>query len=133
MEILDLALGLRARGWRTASAPAAVGVHLGSGTYGRRSAVQRRLAGFSRGYLLRRYGVLRQATAPRALLTEGIVVAGDALLCHDLQALRGRVEGWRAARGKERRPWPPRDSLDYSITVRESLALRRGALRSSSP
>jgi GT2 family glycosyltransferase len=131
MEILDLALRLRAAGWRTASAPAAVGVHLGSSTYGRRSDVQRRLAGFSRGYLLRRYGVLRRPSGPRALLTETIVVAGDTLLCHDLQALRGRVEGWRAARGKERHQWPPRDSLDYSITLRESLALRRGALRSA--
>jgi GT2 family glycosyltransferase len=132
MEILDLALRLRAAGWGTAIAPAAVGVHLGSSTYGRRSAVQRHLAGFSRGYLLRRYGVLRRQAGARALLTETIVVAGDALLCRDLEALRGRVEGWRAARGKGRHPWPPRDSLDYSITMRESFALRRGAVRSSS-
>jgi N-acetylglucosaminyl-diphospho-decaprenol L-rhamnosyltransferase len=132
MEILDLALRLRAAGWRTACAPDAIGVHLGSSTYGRRSAVQRRLAGFSRGYLLRRYRVLRRPAGPRALLTETIVVAGDTLLCHDLQALRGRVEGWRAARGKGRHQWPPRDSLDYSITLRQSLALRRRAVRSSS-
>jgi N-acetylglucosaminyl-diphospho-decaprenol L-rhamnosyltransferase len=131
MEILDLALRLRAAGWRSASAPAAVGVHLGSSTYGRRSAEQRRLAGFSRGYLLRRYGVLRTPAGPRALLTEAIVVAGDALLCRDFQALRGRVEGWRAARGRARHAWPPPDSIDYSITLRQSLALRRGAVRSA--
>jgi GT2 family glycosyltransferase len=131
MEILDLALRLRAAGWRAACAPEAVGVHLGSQTYGRRSADQRRLAGFSRGYLLRRYGVLRRGAAVRALLTETAVVATDALLCRDLQAARGRVQGWRAARGLERRPWPPDDAIDASISLRESLALRRGALHDS--
>jgi GT2 family glycosyltransferase len=128
MEILDLALRLRAAGWGTTCAPAAVGVHLGSSTYGRRSAEQRRLAGFSRAYLLRRYGVLRGRAAPRALATEAIVVLADTLLCHDIQALRGRAEGWRAAARRERHPWPPRDAIDSSISLRESLSLRRAAL-----
>jgi N-acetylglucosaminyl-diphospho-decaprenol L-rhamnosyltransferase len=128
MEILDLALRLRSAGWSTAQAPDAVGVHLGSITYGSRSATQRRLAGYSRGYLLRRYGVLRGPAAPRTLLTEALVVAGDAALCRDLQALRGRIDGWRAARGRERHPWPPPEAIDYSISLRRSLALRRGAI-----
>jgi N-acetylglucosaminyl-diphospho-decaprenol L-rhamnosyltransferase len=128
MEILDLALRLRTAGWKTASTPDAVGVHLGSGTYGRRSATQRRLAGFSRGYLLRRYGVMRSRAAARALMTETIVVGGDLLLCHDLQALRGRAQGWRAARGCRRHPWPPDEAIDASISLRDSLTLRRGAL-----
>jgi N-acetylglucosaminyl-diphospho-decaprenol L-rhamnosyltransferase len=131
MEILDLALRLSSAGWSTAQAPDAVGVHLGSVTYGRRSPAQRRHAGFSRGYLLRRYGVLRRRVAPRALFTEALVVAGDALVCGDLQALRGRVEGWRAAHECERRPWPPEEAIDHSISLRESFALRRPALRSS--
>ena len=130
MEILDLALRLRSAGWATAQPPDAVGVHLGSVTYGRRSPGQRRQAGFSRGYLLRRYGVLRRRAAPRALLTEALVVAADAVVCRDLQALRGRLEGWRAARGCERHAWPE-EAIDHSITLRESLALRRGALRDS--
>ncbi len=130
MEILDLALRLRSAGWATAQAPDAVGVHLGSVTYGHRSPRQRRQAGFSRGYLLRRYGVLRRRTAPRALFTEALVVAADAIVCRDLQALRGRLEGWRAARGCERHAWPE-EAIDHSITLRESLALRRGALRDS--
>jgi N-acetylglucosaminyl-diphospho-decaprenol L-rhamnosyltransferase len=131
MEILDLALRLQSAGWATAQAPDAVGVHLGSVTYGRRSPTQRRLAGFSRGYLLRRYGVLRRRVAPRALLTEALVVAGDALLSRDLQALRGRLEGWHAARGREPHPWPPAEAIDHSITLRDSLELRRGALKGS--
>jgi N-acetylglucosaminyl-diphospho-decaprenol L-rhamnosyltransferase len=131
MEILDLALRLRSAGWSAAQAPDAVGIHLGSATYGRRSRTQRRLAGFSRGYLLRRYGVLRRGAAPRALLTEALVVAGDAALCRDLEALRGRLEGWHAGRGCERHPWPPDEAIDHSISLRESLALRRGAVRDS--
>ena len=131
MEILDLAWRLRSAGWRTACAPQAVGMHLGSATFGRRSRTQRRLAGFSRGYLLRRYGVLRGRHAARALATEALIVAADAALARDVQALTGRVAGWRSARGLERRPWPPADALDRTIGVRESIALRRGAARGS--
>jgi len=126
MEILDLAWRLRQAGWETACAPDAVGVHLGSATFGRRSPEQRRLAGFSRGYLLRRYGVMRSSAAPRTLLTEAIVVSGDALMSHDLAAARGRAAGWRAARGKERLPKPPAEAIDPTISLRDSLALRWG-------
>jgi N-acetylglucosaminyl-diphospho-decaprenol L-rhamnosyltransferase len=128
MEILDLALRLRVAGWRATSAPDAVGVHLGSRTYGRRSARQRRLAGFSRGYLLRRYGVLSGRAGPRALTTEALVVTADAIQCRDLEALRGRLDGWRAGAGLVLRERPPAEALDSSITFRRSLALRRGAL-----
>ena len=77
MEDLDLALRLRAAGWSASVAPEAVGMHLGSATHGHRSAWQRRHGGFARGYLLRRYGLLRGRTAPRALATEAVVVLGD--------------------------------------------------------
>ena len=68
---------------------------------------QRRLSGLQPALLLRRYGVLRTRAAPRALLTEAIVAAVDAALQRDLAAPRGRLEGWRAARGRGRHPWPP--------------------------
>jgi N-acetylglucosaminyl-diphospho-decaprenol L-rhamnosyltransferase len=128
MEILDLALRLRTAGWGTAGAQDARGMHLGSSTYGKRSARQRRLAGFSRGYLLRRYGVLRSRAGGRALLTEAVVVAADIALCRDMQALRGRVEGWRAGAGMPRHPRPPAEAIDSSISLWESLKLRHGAL-----
>jgi N-acetylglucosaminyl-diphospho-decaprenol L-rhamnosyltransferase len=131
MEVLDLALRLRTADWGSAGAADAIGVHLGSSTYGRRSANQRRLAGFSRGYLLRRYGVLSGHAAARAVITESAVVAGDLVACHDLQALIGRLEGWRAARGLPRHPSPPRETIDSSISLRASLALRWSALRGS--
>jgi hypothetical protein len=128
MEILDLALRLRTAGWAAASADDARGVHLGSSTYGRRSAGQRRTAGFSRGYLLRRYGVLRSRNGARALLSEAAVVAADAAICHDAQALRGRVEGWRAGAGMPRHPRPPNQAIDRSISLWESLKLRKAAV-----
>jgi len=124
-EDLDLALRLRASGWRAAAAPDAVGVHLGSATLGRRSAWQRRQGGFSRAYLLRRYGVLRTRAAPRAVATEAAVVIGDAVLSGDLSALRGRIAGWRAAAGLPRRPLPPSDAVDQAIGLVESVRLRR--------
>jgi N-acetylglucosaminyl-diphospho-decaprenol L-rhamnosyltransferase len=133
MESFDLALRLRMARWRTACAPEAIGVHLGSKTFGFRSRVQRRLAGFSRGYLLRRYGVLRTRVAPRALLTEAIVVTGDVVMSRDLAALGGRVTGWRAGRGHERRPWPPPEAIDADIAFWDSLALRRGAYTAAPP
>ena len=57
-EDVDLALRLRALGWRAAEAPGARGVHLGGASVGRDSPRQRWLAGFARAFLMRRYGVL---------------------------------------------------------------------------
>lgn len=128
MEDFDLALRLRAAGWKAVVAADAVGVHLGSATHGHRSAWQRRHAGFGRGYLLRRYGVLRSRQAMRALATEGAVVLGDAILSRDLAALSGRVAGWRAAGDLAHRNAPV-DALDPEIGVRDSFALRRGIYR----
>jgi N-acetylglucosaminyl-diphospho-decaprenol L-rhamnosyltransferase len=122
-EDLDLALRLRSAGWEASAAPDAVGMHLGSATHGRRTAWQRRHAGFARGYLLRRYGVLRSRQAIRTLATEAAVVLGDAVLSRDLAALSGRVSGWRTTDGLADRS-APADALDPEIGVRDSLALR---------
>jgi N-acetylglucosaminyl-diphospho-decaprenol L-rhamnosyltransferase len=122
-EDLDLALRLRGAGWGASVATEAVGMHLGSATHGHRTAWQRRHAGFARGYLLRRYGVLRGPHAARALATEAAVTLGDALLSRDLAALSGRLAGWRSASGLARRG-APADALEPEIGVRESLALR---------
>ncbi len=127
MEVVDLALRLRTAGWTTTGAPEAIGIHLGSRTYGRRSAAQRRLAGFSRGYLLHRYGVLRSAAAPRTVLTEAVVVLADSLLSRDLHAFWGRRQGWHAARGQTPHPSPPHQAIDHSISLYRSFALRRAS------
>jgi GT2 family glycosyltransferase len=124
-EDLDLAFRIRAAGWHATVVPDAVGVHLGSATMGIRSAWQRYQAAFSRGYLLRRYGVLTGPARLRTLASEVVVVVGDAVLSHDLSAFRGRIAGWRHARGLPRLEMPPRECLDSTIGFFESLRLRR--------
>jgi GT2 family glycosyltransferase len=125
MEDLDLALRLRATGWRAAAAPEAVGVHLGSATIGARSERTRYNGGFARGYLLRRYGVLHTRAALRAAATELLVLGGDLVLSRDLAATRGRLAGWRAAADAPLRPRPPREAIEGGIGFVESLRLRR--------
>jgi|HubBroStandDraft_2_1064218.scaffolds.fasta_scaffold20096_2 N-acetylglucosaminyl-diphospho-decaprenol L-rhamnosyltransferase len=123
-EDLDLALRLCAAGWSSVLAPDARAIHLGSTTAGRGSSWQRRHAAAARGYLLRRYGVLRGWRAPRALATEAIVVAGDAAMSRDLAALRGRFAGWHAA-GRASPRELPGDGLDPTIGFLASMRLRR--------
>lgn len=125
-EDFDLVVRLRAAGWTTAAAPEAVGIHLGSATHGHRSERQRRYGGFGRAYLMRRYGLLKRREAVRTLLTEAIVVAGDAVISRDLAALQGRIAGWRAAAALPRHTFPPRDAIDSEIGFREAIARRRG-------
>lgn len=123
-EDLDLALRLCTAGWSSVLAHDARAIHLGSATAGRGSMLQRRHAAKARGYLLRRYGILHGRRAPRALATEVIVIAGDAVLSRDLAALRGRLAGWRAARRIMPRR-APGDGLDATIGFLSSLRLRR--------
>jgi GT2 family glycosyltransferase len=125
-EDFDLALRLRALGWGAAAAPDAVGVHLGSATFGHRTAFQRAHGGFGRGYLIRRHGLLRRRAAARTALTEAIVIGGDAVISRDLAALRGRVAGWRAASGLPPLAAPPAEAIDHDIGLREAIDLRRG-------
>ena len=135
MEDFDLGLRIRAAGWRVIGAPGAVGVHLGSATYGHHSASQRRHGGFSRGYLLRRYGVLRGRAALRALLTEAVAAWG-----RDHVARSGRAP--RPPRPLARRgglpPRTPRDGDRPPHRVRTPLRLRlgvygRGGMSSAGP
>ena len=126
-EDLDLALRLRSAGWETVAAADAVAVHLGSATFGTQTSWQRYESGFSRGFFLRRYRPISTAAALRAALTETLVVVGDAVLSRDLCAGRGRLAGWRAARGATNRPTPPQTAIDMSIGFAESLGLRRAA------
>ncbi len=125
MEDFELALRLRAAGWGCEFAADAVGVHLGSATHGHRSRWQRRHGGFGRGYMLRRYGLLRGRAGLRTLATELVVVLGDAVISRDGAALQGRLAGWRAGAHRERLS-PPLEAVDSSISFRDSLALRRG-------
>ena len=123
-EDLDLALRLAAAGGRCQLAPQARAVHAYSASLGAASAGKYARTGWSRGYMLRRYGVMRHPRlALRALACEGALCAGQLLRDRTASGLMGRLRGWRDAAGLE-----PRDADAaplLPIGTREALALRR--------
>jgi GT2 family glycosyltransferase len=124
-EDVDLALRMRAEGARCALSPQARAIHGYSMTLGARSARKYARTGWSRGYLLRRYGVTSSASrALQALAREGAICAGQLLRDRTIAGARGRIEGWRDARGL-----PPRHLSEAAVTklsLRRALALRSG-------
>ena len=114
-----------ARHWAAEGAPEARGVHLGGHSFGVDSPLQRRLGGVARGFLLRRWGVLRSMAAPRALAHEAAVVGWGMVRHRTLLPLRARIEGWRLAEGDQR--VLPRGAVDERIGFRESLRRLRSA------
>jgi N-acetylglucosaminyl-diphospho-decaprenol L-rhamnosyltransferase len=129
-EDFELGLRLHSAGWSVVATPDAVGVHLGSASYGRRSAEQRRHFGYGRGYVIGRYRLLRSRHALRTLAIELLVGFADALIWRDLAAVKGRAKGWRAGRRLPARPAPPDGVIDPAIGVLGSIMLRRSALGS---
>ncbi len=123
-EDLDLALRMAARGSRCALAPEARALHAYSASLGAASARKYEWTGWSRGYMLRRYGVMRDPRlALRALACEGALCAGQLLKDRTAGGLRGRLRGWRDGGGLE-----PRDAGEaplLGLSAREALALRR--------
>lgn len=123
-EDLDLALRLAAAGGRCRLAPEARALHAYSAGLGAASARKYGWTGWSRGYMLRRYGVMRQPRpALRALACEGAICAGQLLRDRTASGLRGRLRGWRDGAGLEPRQADGAPLLDLS--AREALALRR--------
>jgi GT2 family glycosyltransferase len=120
-EDVDLALRLRSAGGRCALAPDALGTHRHAGTLGSGSPRKNYLMGFGRGYLLRKWGVLRTRHAPAALLRDLATWAGQAALDRNLGGFRGWIGGIRAARG----------SLGYPrwLAAEPSLAVTGSPLR----
>ena len=115
-EDLDLALRMRLAGYVPALAPLARAAHQRSSTLGDRSADKYALTGWSRGYLIRRYGVMRSPNGfIRTLVAETVVGLGQLVLDHTAQGIRGRFRGWRAARGLPPRPLPPDGLDDFSF------------------
>lgn len=99
-EDVDLGLRLLADGWVAMAAQGARATHLGGASFGVDSPLQRRLAGFARGFLLRRYGVMRSRAALRALLLEALVVGWGLLRYRTIVPLTARIAGWRSAAGE---------------------------------
>lgn len=123
-EDLDLALRMAAQGGLCRLSGEARALHAYSATLGAASGAKYGRTGWSRGYMLRRYGILRQPrSAIRVLATEGVICAGQLLRDHTAQGLTGRVRGYRAGAGLERRDLAAAPLIDLS--AREALALRR--------
>jgi GT2 family glycosyltransferase len=123
-EDLDLALRIAARGGRCGLAPTARALHAYSPGLGAASGAKYARTGWSRGYMLRRYGVLRDPRlALRALACEGAIGGGQLLRDHTAQGLTGRLRGYRDGAGLPRREAGGAPLLDLS--GREALALRR--------
>lgn len=122
-EDLDLALRLATRGGACALASEARAVHAYSAGLGAASAAKYARTGWSRGYMLRRYGVMRDPRlALRVLASEGAIGAGQLLRDHTAAGIRGRLRGFREG-GGERCDIGAAPLLD--ITTREAIARRR--------
>lgn len=124
-EDLDLALRIAAAGGgRCRLAPEARALHAYSASLGAASARKYGWTGWSRGYMLRRYGVLRSPRlALRALACEGALCAGQLLRDRTTAGLAGRLRGWRDAAGLERRD--PEGAALLDLSARQALARRR--------
>jgi GT2 family glycosyltransferase len=123
-EDLDLALRMASAGATCRLAPEARALHSYSASLGAKSGQKFARTGWSRGYMLRRYGVMsRPRDAGRVLVTEGAICAGQLLLDRTVKGLGGRLRGWRDGSGLERREVGAAPLLE--ISAGEALALRR--------
>jgi GT2 family glycosyltransferase len=123
-EDLDLALRLRAAGARCRLAAEARALHAYSATSGAASGDKYARTGWSRGYMLRRYGVMsKPRDAARVLAAEGTICAGQLLRDRTAKGIGGRLRGWRDAAGLERRE--AGDGVLLDIPLRKALARRR--------
>jgi N-acetylglucosaminyl-diphospho-decaprenol L-rhamnosyltransferase len=123
-EDLDLALRLAASGGGCRLAPDAQAVHAYSSSLGAASPRKYAATGWSRGYMLRRYGIAATPRlALRALACEGALCAGQLLRDRTAAGIGGRLRGFRDAAGLPRREIGDAPLLD--IGTREALALRR--------
>jgi len=130
LEDVDLVLRLRRSGASCRLAKDARGVHQHSATLGPGSPRKDYLAGYGRGYLLRKWSVLSPRRLPAVLVRELGQVSVQAAMDRNLGPVRGRVRGLRAARRSE--PYPPAEVLadppSLASTVRRRWR-RRAKLR----
>jgi N-acetylglucosaminyl-diphospho-decaprenol L-rhamnosyltransferase len=123
-EDLDLALRMAAGGARCRLAGEARALHAYSASLGAGSGRKFAHTGWSRGYMLRRYGVMsKPGPALRALACEGTICAGQLLIDRTAKGLGGRWRGWRDGGGLARRDVDGAPLLE--ISAREALSLRR--------
>lgn len=122
LEDVDLILRLRRSGASCRVAKDARGTHRHSATLGPGSARKNFLAGYGRGYLLRKWSVLSARRLPAVLIRELGQTAVQAAMDRNLAPLRGRISGLRAGRRAE--PYPPPGVLGDPPSL-SSMARRR--------
>lgn len=123
-EDVDLALRLYAAGARCELAPDARAVHETSATLGHASLQKAKLVGFARGYLMRKYGILRHPVlGPGALAIEGAAGILLSLRHHSFVPLQARLRGIRECHARQ--PPPPRSALTQPLAA----GLRRRYVR----
>ena len=123
-EDLDLALRMAAGGGRCRLAGEARALHAYSASLGAGSGRKFAFTGWSRGYMLRRYGVMsKPRLGLRALACEGAICAGQLLIDHTAKGFSGRLRGWRDGGGLERRDVDGAPLLQ--ISARQAVGLRR--------
>ncbi|HXS47216.1 MAG TPA: glycosyltransferase family 2 protein [Solirubrobacterales bacterium] len=123
-EDLDLALRLHAAGARCRLAAGARAVHAYSASLGAGSGDKYARTGWSRAYMLRRYGVMTHPRrALRAFAAEAAICAGQLLADRTARGIGGRLRGWTDAAGLERCPLDEGALLD--ISLREALQIRQ--------
>ena len=124
-EDLDLALRMASAGARCRLAPEARALHAYSASLGAKSGEKFARTGWSRGYMLRRYGVMsRPRLALRALALRGRHLRRPAADGPDRRrGSAGALRGWRDGGGLERRELDESALLD--ISQREALQMRR--------
>lgn len=132
LEDVDLVLRLRGAGGSCRLAGDARGLHEHSGTLGPGSPRKNYLAGYGRGYLLRKWNVITPGRLPGILARELVIGGGQAIVDRNLGGLRGRVQGLRAGRPSE--AYPSAEALPEPPSLRDTLGRRwrrRARLRRS--
>jgi N-acetylglucosaminyl-diphospho-decaprenol L-rhamnosyltransferase len=125
-EDVDLALRFRVAGGRCGLAARSRATHAVSSTLGSGSLQKATVVGFSRGYFLRKYGVL--GSPRRAARVLGVEVVGGAALVVRHRSLRpaaARVRGWRAC--DVRALWPEETRPTVGVLDGVSRRISRAA------
>jgi N-acetylglucosaminyl-diphospho-decaprenol L-rhamnosyltransferase len=136
-EDVDLVLRMRLDGQRCVLAPNARGTHAHSATLGSGSARKNYLMGFGRGYVLRKWGVLRSPRRlAQVLAVDGAVCLGQMVVDRSVTGIGARASGFRATRRAA--PFPAsvlsgQAEADGTLGTLRRRAHRRARLRARRP
>jgi N-acetylglucosaminyl-diphospho-decaprenol L-rhamnosyltransferase len=131
-EEVELSLRLIRDGGRCRLARRAQGTHRHASTLGAGSVGKNYLTGFGRGYVLRKWNAITPRRLPAILVREIGVCLAHAVVDRNLASIRGRAQGYRAARPTEAYPAElfaegggPSAMAQLRARVRRRLTLRR--------